>query len=204
MKNKILLTSVLTFFMLSCVYAQNLKLGVAGNIMTSNKYLDYQFGPSIMAEYMLNQVPVSIKGELRFTLADAGNFKPLSNDYILNKFSFGVSANYFPINWDIQPYVGLGIFYAANDLQSEGNSQPLEGRRYAYLESDKGNIESEIKVGARFSAKSRLNIFVEMTKTFAGKVHYRVYDSNPRVLIQQEDISINNSTTLRLGLIFSI
>jgi hypothetical protein len=204
MKNKIGFTIIIILLALVQAQSQTLKLGIAGNIMISNKYLDYQLGPSVLAEYFFDNIPLSLKSELRYSLSDVSDYKSLSYNYSLNTFSFGVSANYYPIEWAIEPYVGFGLFFESNNLSKEGNPFTYEDGTLRYLDSDDNSFAPEAKLGIRFSAKSKLNFFIEMTKTFSGTVHYQIYDAAAKMLLNQEDINLNNSLSVRLGLIFSI
>ena len=184
---KILVISLIIIIVPIFIYPQTLRLGLTADFLVSNKYLNYEFGPTLMAEYRFQNLPIAIQGKTRFYLGELSEENNFSASYTFSNLSAGISLIYLPIQWDIEPYLGFGIFYNDYDLYQSGNS-------FFYLESFfnspgdfENNFSSEITGGLKFSANTPINFIAEVTKTFnqVGNVNF-------------------NSVFLKLGLLFKI
>ncbi len=184
-----------------CLFPQSLRIGVGGNFLISNKYYDYQFGPSFLAEYSFEKIPFSIKASTGIY------FSELSNEYLPGyvnyPFNFGISINYFPINWAIEPYVGIGAFYYSNSLKAGGMPATINGNIQGIDNSD-NNFSLEVIGGIKFSAKTPVNFIVEISQDFSKSRDLISYNPLTRVVIDKKKINIFNSMTVRFGLLFQI
>lgn len=171
--------------------------------MLGNENLSIEIGPAINLEYLLDAVPISINGcvRLHYSELNDNTFK-FSYGYSYTIYSIGTIIKYYPIRWNIEPYVGYGFFYNFN------NSNATEMASFTsigtILSSNivEHNFSSEITVGLIFSAKTPVNLFFEVTQTF-NKPDYDLilldYDYNKT--IKKEKFNFN-SLFIKLGVRF--
>ncbi len=194
--------SLLTIIILAStisIYSQSYRLGIGLDILTGNKYIDWQVGPSLVLKYSFEDIPVSVQGSTRFYLAQI-NSRYLSNEYTSTDLSLGISINYYPIRWAIEPFIGAGLFYNSNSITvsgTPGSFAPI----ITYPGDIKNNISEEITLGIDFSARSPINFVVEVTQTFnkPGKI----ITKDGAKIIKSENLNFN-SLFLKLGVSFSI
>jgi hypothetical protein len=197
---------VTIFFLLSFaeIKPQNFKLGGSFGLMLGNKYLAYNLGPTVNIEYLLEVVPISINGCVRLHLSELNDetYK-FSWGYTYTIYSLGTIIKYYPISWDIEPYIALGLFYNFNNVESSGHPAFING----YLVGQKiveYNFATEITGGLILSAKTPANLFVEVTQTF-NKPNYDLImiDSDGNKTTKNEEFNFN-SLFLKLGVLFSL
>ena len=188
------------------INAQSLKAGAAANFLIGNKYLDYQFGPSIFVDYPLKGMPLIIQGNIRFYLSELSNEENFSGGYTYKEFNVGGSINYYPIDWVIEPYIGLGVFYNFNNLSLDGILSPSYDGTTRSANNIENNFSTEITGGIKFSASTPINFIVEITQTFNKPTYALVTWSRN----SQNNLAVNkkkfnfNSLMLRMGLLFRI
>ena len=183
--------SLLVLFYSVTSLSQIFRLGLTADFLVDNKYLNYEFGPAIVIDYSIEEIPVSIQAKTRFYLSELSGENNFSTGYTRTVSSIVVNIIYNPINWDIEPYIGLGIAYNFNDLQISGNVHPsVDGT--IHLPGDlKNSLSTEVTGGLRLSAKTPINFIVEVTQNFNKPNHGRGQFNF-------------NSLFLKLGLLFQI
>lgn len=200
---------ILVIILLSniCIYSQQLKLGVKADFLTGNKYINYQVGPAVALDYSLSQIPFSVQGTVRFSLGELSNENQFSTGYAFTVFSAGLSLNYYPVVWPIEPYLSAGVFFNSNSFQESGTpSEDFSGNMY-FLTGLKNNISGELTFGIKFSANTPVNFIAEVTQTF-NKPDYTLKTLNSqngtyREITRKEKFNFN-SMFLKLGLLFNI
>jgi hypothetical protein len=195
---------IVFIFIVSCtsVYSQQYRLGLRADFLTGNEYINWQAGPSLVLKYSLTNLPLSIQGSTRFYLAEMNGSK-LSSGYTYTDFSFGVSVNYYPIHWAIEPYAGFGIFYNSNNFSKDGMYSLFNNKYVIYPDKIKNNISEEVTLGIDFSAESPINFIVEVVQTFnsPGKIITRNLSNND--VLKEENLNLN-SLFIKIGLSFRI
>lgn len=114
---------VLMAFLINFEYTipQSFKLGGSIDFMLENENLSIEIGPAINLEYLLDAVPISISGCARLHYSELNDeTHKFSWGYSYTIYSIGTIIKYYPINWDINPYFALGLFYNFNDEESSG------------------------------------------------------------------------------------
>ncbi len=192
--------------LVSIAYSQPLRLGIKADILTGNKYLNYEIGPDIELNYFLKKLPVSINACTRFYLGELSNENNFSFGHTLTVTSLGISLNYYPLTWPIEPYVGAGVFYNIINLMSSGNPVFIDGTTRGPI-NVKNSLSEEITLGLNFSANTPINFVVEVTKTF-NQPEYTLYISDSRLgsysnTYKKEHLNFN-SLFLKLGLYFKL
>jgi hypothetical protein len=194
---KTLFFSVIFFLINTSVSAQFLRLGVEGNFLTGNKYYSYQFGPALLAEYSFENLPISITGSVRVHISE------LNDEYLAgynnNIIGYGLSVNYYPIYWVIEPYIGVGVFYNSNTLEPGGMPNLING----VINAD-NNIAAELIGGIKFASRTPINFFIEITQTFSKSAQLVTAEELSNVIIERKDIKLFNSLFLSIGLLFKI
>ena len=183
------LISIVFFTNFIFINSQTLRLGISGDFLVGNKYLDYQIGPTFRIEYSPIDIPFSLSGSTRFYLAQLSDENKNISGETYTVFSLGVGINYIPINWDIKPFLGFGVLYNANEIIGFKNFN---------------NFSTEMTVGLILSAKTTINFIVEVTQTF-NKPNYDLImiDSDGNKTTKNEEFNFN-SMFLKLGIRFSI
>ena len=195
------LVLILVFLLSSCIYTQTIKIGVSGNFLEGNKYYNYQFGPSFSAEYSFEHIPLTITPAIRLYVSELNDaFLPGYNN---NVFGIEASLNYYPINWEIEPYLGAGVYYYSNSMKPGGMISIINGN-IQHVENSNNNFSVEITGGIKFSAKSPINFIMEVTKTYSKKANLITSDFYDGSIISEKEINIFNSLFIRLGLLFNI
>ena len=171
----------------SATYTQTIRLGLTADFLVENKYLDYEFGPSLTAEYRFQYLPISIQGKTRLYLGELSEENNFPAGFTFSNVSVGINFVYLPIRWDIDPFVGLGIYYNIYDLKVSGNRFYGPDDRINSPGKFNNNLSFEITSGLKFSANTPINFITEVTKTFnhVGNVNF-------------------NSLFLKIGLLFKL
>ena len=176
------------------IYCQDIRLGGGIDILLSNKYLDYEYGLNLFLKYPFHNVPLSIQGGIRFSISTAGS-------YSRTNFNFGISTHYYPVDWDISPYIGLGAYYNSNNISLEGMPGYLDYRGVT-LKRVENNISGELISGVKFSTDSPTNFYIELDYTINKPEYTLVYiDTGEEA---KKDKFNFNSLFLRLGLHFRL
>lgn len=142
---------------LSFLLAQPLSFGVKGDILIQNKNMDYEFGSRLVLDYQFENLPFSLSSNLGFRYAELSPEINLSTGYTKTTSSLGVVFYYYPIKWDIEPYIGLGLFYNANNISKSGTGDDVY-----VAEKIKNNIAYTINGGIKFSASSSIHFITEV------------------------------------------
>lgn len=203
MKKTILILILLS----SLSFSQTSGIGFTADFLTSNQNLSYQVGPSLMYDYSISSIPVTLRGSIRYYLGEVTPGK-YSIGYTYTNFSVGASLNYYPIKYDIEPYLGAGIYYTSNGFIGEGN------RNGPYSEGDGltshliGNVNNnavfELTLGLKFAANTSINFITEVTQTFNHPADVIVFNDTP-YWHEVSRSSLNfNSLILKLGLLFQL
>lgn len=183
--------------------SQSFKLGSSFDLMLGNENLSFEMGSAINLEYLLNAIPISIIGcvRLHYSELNDNTFK-FSYGYSYTIYSIGTIIKYYPIRWDIEPYVGYGFFYNFNNSNATGMASFTSIGTLLSSNIVEHNFSSEITVGLVFSAKTPLNLFVEVARTF-NKPDYDLilldYDNNKTIKKEQFNF---NSLFIKLGVRF--
>ena len=182
----------------NCINSQTVRAGTTINISLGNTNLDYQFGPALVLDYSLKDLPISFQLRTRFYIT-AIDSKRLSAAYSNNLFSIGSLINYFPIVSKIEPYIGLGLFYNSNNFAQDGNATGESFLNY----SESSNFSGEIIGGIKFFADKSFNSIIEVTRTLNNTGKVSTYDLEHKNVIKEEDISFN-SIFIKAGILFKI
>ena len=192
---------ILVLLLSSCIYTQTIKIGINGNFLAGNTYFNYQIGPSFSAEYSFEHIPLTITPAIRLYVSELSDaFLPGFNN---NVFGIGASLNYYPINWEIEPYLGAGVYYYSNSMKPGGMLSIINGN-IQHLENSNNNFSGEITGGIKFSAKNPINFIIEVTKTYSKKAKLITSDFYSGSIISEKEINIFDSLFIRLGLLFNI
>ena len=200
-------TVILILMSFISIYSQSLRLGIKTNFLTGNKYLKYEAGPALSADYFFQDLPVAVNICTRFYLAELSPENNLSTGYTLGVWGIGITTYYYPVQWAIEPYIGAGVFYNSNDLQSEGIGSANIYGSYAFAGYLHNNISGEITLGINFSADTPINFIAEVTRTF-NKPGYELNTLKPTgssysKTVQKEKFDFN-SLFLNIGLAFKL
>jgi hypothetical protein len=195
------------FILIICLYpillnAQDFRLGFTGDFLTGNKYLNYQVGPALIADYSFEDLPISVRGSARFYLAELTS-EGFSAGYSYTDLSIGPSIEFYPFVWAIEPYLGAGMYYNSNNFTKNGNQSLLDDGTLRLVGNVKNNISLELTAGVKFSAKTPINFIVEVTQTFNQPADYIIMDGYSENILSQEKLNLN-SLILKLGLLFRI
>jgi prepilin-type processing-associated H-X9-DG protein len=184
------------------LFSQTIRLGADINFLTGYKYYNFLVGPSVLAEYGFQKVPLTIKVSCRLFFISELNENYLPG-YTNNCVGAGVSLNYFPVKWDVQPYFGLGLFYYSNSIKQGGNASFVDGH-INYIRNEDNNISVELTGGIKFSAYSPINFIIELTQTFSKQADLISQNPETNSIIEKQKISIFNSLFIRGGILFRI
>jgi hypothetical protein len=199
MKNKYF---VMMFLVASSViYCQNFKFGGGINVLTLNKYLDYEYGLNLFLKYPFPTVPLSIQGDIRFSISALSTKNKYLGGYSRTDFNFGISMHYYPFSWSIAPYIGLGAYYNSNNISQSGMSGFLDTRSVT-LKRAENNFSSEVISGVNFSTDTPTNFYIELDYTLNKPEYVLVYIDNGEEA--KKDKFNFNSLFLRLGLHFKL
>lgn len=182
---------VFTVFLSTLSFAQSFRLGFTTDFLVSNKYLNYEFGPTLVADYSFESIPFSIQAKTRFYLSELSEENNFTAGYTYTVSGIVMNFNYCPIDWAIEPYLGFGIAYNFNDLKMSGNMHPLINGTIKGAGKIENNMSEELTVGLKLSANTPINFIVEVTRTFNKPKH-------------GENQFNFNSLFLKLGLLFQI
>ncbi len=184
-----------------CILSQPMRIGVSGNFLIGNKYYDYQFGPSLIAEYSFEKIPISIRASTSIYFSElSSNYLP---GYDNNVFRIGALVNYFPIDWAIEPFIGLGIFYNFNSIKAGGMPATINGSTQ-YIENFDNDFSLELSAGIKFSAKTPFNFIVEIAQDFSKSRELITFNTFNKAITDKKEIDIFNSLFVRFGLLFQI
>ncbi len=202
---KIILSIVL---LSSLTFSQSSSIGFTGDFLTGNENLSYQVGPTLIYEFPLAKLPLAIRGNLKFHLGEVTPGK-YSVGYTYTNFSAGVSINYFPIQYAVQPYLGAGIYYTSNGFIAEGNKSGNTGSEgagltYHLIENVNNSATYELTFGIKFAASSAINFITEITQAYNHPGDVVVYYDDPYWHeVSRSQLSFN-SLIIKLGLLFQI
>lgn len=194
--------SLIFIFLSGFIYSQNYNLGFTGDILTGNKYINYQVGPALAAEYLFKDLPISVRANARFYIGELTS-DGFSADYTYNDISIGPSVNFYPIVWNIEPYIGAGVYYNSNNFTKNGNQSLLHDGTLGLVGNVENNISFEISAGVKFSAKSPINFIVEVTQTFNQPADHIIMDGYSDKILSKKKLDFD-SLILKLGLLFRI
>lgn len=184
--------------------SQTVKLGGLFDFMLGNKNLTHELGPDVNIEYLLDGIPISLSGCVRLHLSELNDEKfKFSRGYTYNIYSLGIVVKYYPIRWDIEPYIGCGLFYNFNN--SKASEMPYFINGYLINPNIIGyNFSTEISGGLIFSARNPINFIFEITQSF-NKPSYDLIllDSDNNKTIKKEQFNFN-SFFIKLGVRFGL
>lgn len=168
---KLLLISIIAIISNTCINSQSFRLGMTADFLVENKYLNYEFGPAFVLDFSFKNIPVSIQGKTRFYFSELSEENGFSAEFTYSVMAFGASINYYPIDWAIEPYIGLGVFYNINDTRILGNVHASLGGNRSLPVKIENNFSAEVIGGIKFSANTPINFIVEVTRTFNKPNH---------------------------------
>ena len=183
---------------------QSFKIGTSFDLMLGNENLSIEIGPAINLEYLLYASQVSITGCARLHYSELNNntFK-FSWSYSYTVYSIGAIIKYYPIKWDIEPYLACGIFYNFIDKNSSEMPTFING----YIVSTnivEHNTSTEITGGLILSAKTPFNIIVEITQSFNKPAYDLVQmDFNNKITTSKEKFNFN-ALIIKMGIRFGL
>ena len=192
---------IIFLFATTLIFCQDIKFGGGINILAHNKYLDYEYGLNLFLKYPFPALPFSIQGDIRFSISELSTKNKHLGGYSRTDFNFGISTHYYPFNWNIAPYIGLGAYYNINNISQSGMPSFLDNKAVT-LKRVENNIASEIISGVKFSAHSPTNFYIELDYTFNKPEYILVYIDNGEEA--KKDKFNFNSLFLRLGLLFKL
>lgn len=199
------LVSVIIFLSFAKIKPQDFKLGGSLDLMLGNENLAYELGPAVNIEYLFESLPISINGGARIHYSAINNetYKfSWSYDYII--YSIVTSIKYYPFSWDIEPYIACGLLYNfINKNNSSGH--PYYNNGYIVGQNIvEHNFSTEITGGLILSAKTPVNLFVEVTQTF-NKPDYDLFliDYYNNKTTKKEKFNFN-SLFIKLGVRFNL
>jgi hypothetical protein len=202
MKRIILMVILLNFVNIS---PQNFKLGGSFDFMLGNENLSIEIGPAINLEYLLDAIPISISGCARIHYSELNDeTHKFSWGYSYIIYSVGAIIKYYPIRWDIEPYIGYGVFY---NFTNSNASEMASFTSIGYLIGSnivKHNFSSEITGGLILTAKTPVNLFFEVTKSF-NKPEYDLIllDSDNNKTARKEQFNFS-ALLIKLGIRFGL
>lgn len=185
--------------------SQSFKLGGSFDFMLGNENLSIEIGPAINIEYLLDAVPISINGCARLHYSELNDeTHKFSWGYSYTIYSIGTIIKYYPIRWDIEPYIGCGLFYNFNKSNA---SEMASFTSLGYLIDSKiveHNFSSEITGGLILTAKTPVNLFFEVTQTF-NKPEYDLIqlDSDYNKTTRKAEFNFN-TLLIKLGVRFGL
>ncbi len=201
--------TILTIVLLASLsFPQTSSIGFTGDFLTGNENLSYQAGPSLIFEYPVTKLPIAVRGNIKFYLGEVTPGK-YSIGYTYTNFSAGASLNYYPINYAIEPYLGVGIYYTSNGFIGEGNksgstSSEGAGMTYHLIENVNNSATYELTLGIKFAASTAINFITEVTQTFNHPADVIVFYDDPHWHEVSRSPLNFNSLILKLGLLFQI
>lgn len=198
---------VLLIFVMNFEYIspQSFKLAGSLDFMLGNKDLAIEVGPAINMEYLFESLPISINGGARihYSVLNNNTFK-FSWGYSYTIYSIVSSIKYYPFSWDIEPYIAFGLSYNfINKNNSSGH--PYFNNGYIVGQNIvEHNFSSEITGGLILSAKTPVNLFVEVTQTF-NKPDYDLFiiDYYNNKTTKKDKFNFN-SLFIKLGVRFGL
>jgi len=196
---------VLIFYFCILVSAQNFKLGGSFDFMLGNKNLAIEVGPAINLEYLLDVIPISINGCVRLHYSELNdNTYKFSWGYTYSTYSIGTIIKYYPITWDIEPYIALGLFYNFNNAKASEMASPFINGYTVGQKIVEHNFSTELTGGLILTAKTPINLFVEVTQSF-NKPDYDLIllDSDNNKTTRKEKFNFN-ALFIKLGVRFNI
>ena len=195
---------IFTIFLLFAALnnAQDFKLGFTGDFLTGGRYLNYQVGPTIIADYSFKYLPLSLRMNAKFYLAEVTS-EGFSAGYTYTSFSLGPSINFYPITWAIEPYIGAAIYYTSNSFTQNGNQSPSVEGTLSSIGNVRNTVSYELTAGLKFAAKTPINFIVEVSQSFNNPADRIISNGYPYKILSSEQLKFK-SLTLKLGLIFRI
>lgn len=185
------------------INAQDFKLGFTADFLTGSKYLNYQVGPTIIADYSFKYLPLSLRMNAKFYLAEVTS-EGFTADHTYTSFSIGPSINFYPITWAIEPYVGAGLYYTSNSITQNGNEyNNLTDFTLRSIGNVRNTVTFDLTAGIKFAAYTPINFIVEVSQTFNNPADYIIRDGYTYKILSREPLKFN-SLILKLGLIFRI
>lgn len=201
---KMFLVTALILMSFVEIKPQNFKLGGSFDLMLGNENLSVEIGPAINIEYLFDALPISINGCARIHLTELNDEKhKFSSASGYTIYSIGAIIKYYPFIWDIEPYIGYGLYYNFYKVKGSEMQHFVNG----FLTSpviDKNNFSSEITVGLTLTAKTPVNLIVEVTQSF-NKPDYDLIllDSDYNKTTRKEEFNFN-ALFIKLGVRFGL
>lgn len=186
-------------------FPQGLQFGFGGGFSIGNKNLDYQFGPSIIADYTFYSIPVFIRVNGGYYLSSLNSANEISWDPTNNLVRLGISAGYIYKGVKNSPYIGLGCNYDINSIHTHGNpARFYNGSLYGFA-NVKDNLSYEIKAGVKFFAKSKTSVIIEVSRIFCRpEYERRIFNMTTNEFsVKQEQFDFN-TFILKVGVLFAI
>lgn len=192
-------------------YCQNIKAGSELNIVTGSKNLSSLVGINLFVQYDFIELPISFQGNIRLNpFSEISNENKYIGSYSYTNYNFGLSFNYYPINWAIEPYIGIGTFYNLNDLSQSGMPRTINVKT-VLLNNINNNLSLEIIGGIKFAANSPINFIVEVNYSFSNPEYelslysadWSEESANYTIENIQDKLDLN-SLFLKLGLMFNL
>lgn len=173
--------------------------------MLGNENLSIEIGSSINFEYLLNAIPISINGCARLHYSELNdNTHKFSWGYSYTVYSIGAVIKYYPIRWDIDPYIGYGLFYNFNNSNASGMPTIFSTGYLISSNIIEHNFSTELNAGLILTAKTPVNLFFEVTQTF-NKPEYDLIllDSDYNKTTRKEEFNFN-ALIIKLGVRFGL
>jgi hypothetical protein len=147
-------------------FSQEFKLGFAGGVAIDSKHLNHQLGPSVIGDFTFKNIPIFIRAGAQYYLSELNNENNLSWSANNNFLNVGFSVNcYYRYNI-IQPYVGAGVFYNFNNIESAGKpSKEYDGALHGFSNVE-NNASLEITGGIKLLLKTDVDLLLELTQSF--------------------------------------
>ena len=200
-------TRIFYIFLLipSMIFSQGLQLGFGGGLSVYSKNLDYQFGPTILADYTFNTIPIFIRINGGYYLSYLNKENDISWDPTNNLVRLGITAGYIYRGIKNQPYIGFRCNYDINSIHSSANpARYFNGALHGY-----GNVEDnlsyEILAGMKFFAKSKTIVFFEISRIFSRPEYdQRSFNMTTNESSMKRTNFNFDSFQLKFGLLFAL
>ena len=143
------------------ISAQNFRASITADFAISSEQTTYQFGPSLMLEYDFDKIPIVIRTDANFSIAEIKGVEYFSSAPY-NHSEYGISVLYKPIDWPIEPYLGVSALYNWNSVRQVGNWSYYSGNNHGYLIKMHDNISFGFIAGLVLSANTPVNVILEL------------------------------------------
>lgn len=193
---------VITFFcalslITISISAQSLNFGFGFLYYSPNTETNTGGGATILAETIIYD-NLSLRGSGTFILSEFSTDNQELKTYQYFQTQFELIGIYKPINWNIEPYFGIGFGFYNPENQQSGNSNDVNGYPVG-IKDIKSGIGTNIFFGLDLSPQSKVNFLLEFKRTF--------FRSNYVYLINKEEFEKNidlSSNTFSIMIRFKI